>query len=453
MRGPRLCLIEDDPIMGESISDRFGLEGFGVDWYQSGTEALHALAAKHYAAVISDLRLPDISGDEVFRTVAEQRTLSPPFVFITAFATVERAVELLKQGARDFVTKPFDISALVEKIRSITETHADVLPVAEETVLGISPAVHKVCENLPRIAKRASSVLITGESGVGKEVLARHLHDLATDTESEQQRPFVAVNCGALPEGLVEAEFFGFERGAFTGADRVKRGFFEQAKGGTLFLDEIGDLPLPMQVKLLRALQERRVKRLGGEEEHSTSFQLISATNRNLQAEVARGAFREDLFYRVNLVHLHIPPLRERPEDILWLANRFLPEGCPNRNEIPRALHPLALAALVKRKWSGNVRELKNVIERACIFTSNPVLLAEDLEEAAGSSGIGSGTTEALPLEAFLASCERAFIATVLQQHGGRVVETAKALGISRKNLWEKMRRHRLNTIELRAGD
>ncbi|HYA47633.1 MAG TPA: sigma-54 dependent transcriptional regulator [Burkholderiales bacterium] len=446
MHGPRLCLIEDDPIMGESLSDRLGLEGFGVDWYQNGADALRALGTRQYAAVISDLRLPDLSGEEVFHRTVDQKPLSPPFVFITAFATVEQAVELLKQGAADFVSKPFDINALVEKIRGITGALADVSPIVEETVLGISPAARKVCENLERIAKRAPSVLITGESGVGKEVLARHIHALASAGEGGQARPFVAVNCGALPEGLVEAEFFGFERGAFTGAERAKRGFFEQANGGTLFLDEIGDLPLPMQVKLLRALQERRVKRLGAEEEHATSFQLLCATNKDLQAEVAKGAFREDLFYRVNLVHLHIPPLRERPEDILWLANKFVTEICGRQLEGCKALHPLALASLIKRKWQGNVRELKNVIERACILASGSVLGTEDFESAAGTRRLGDAGPDALPLDGFLAGCERAFIVASLQQHGGRIVETARALGISRKNLWEKMRKHDLGT-------
>lgn len=448
MRAPKLCLIEDDPIMGESLSDRFGLEGFVVEWYQTGADALRALASKRYAAVISDLRLPDVSGEDVFRLAAEHEPSSPPFVFITAFATVERAVELLKRGASDFVTKPFDIGALVEKIRGITGAIPDVSTGAEETVLGISPAARKLCENLARIAQRAPSILITGESGVGKEVLARHLHKLASNNHEEASRPFVPVNCGAIPEGLIESEFFGFERGAFTGAERARRGFLEQASGGTLFLDEIGDLPLSMQVKLLRALQERRVKRLGGDEERATSFQLICATNKDLQTAVARGTFRDDLFYRVNLVHLHIPPLRERPEDILWLANKFLPGDCPLRGEIPRALHPQALVSLVKRKWPGNVRELKNVIERACIFTTNPVLLAEDLEgTAAADAGTTASSGAHVPLESFLASCERAFIATALQQHGGRIVETARALGISRKNLWEKMRRHQLGVV------
>lgn len=448
MREPKLCLIEDDPIMGESLSDRFGLEGFGVDWYQSGKDALQALETKQYAAVISDLRLPDVSGEDVFRRVLEQKPLAPPFVFITAFATVERAVDLLKQGAMDFVTKPFDISALVEKIRGITGAVADATPVTEATVLGISPAVRRVCENLSRIAKRASSILITGESGVGKEVLARHIHELASSDEAGDTRPFVGVNCGALPEGLIEAEFFGSERGAFTGADRPKRGFFEQADGGTLFLDEIGDLPLLMQVKLLRALQERRVKRLGAEGERSTTFQLICATNRDLQIEVAKGAFREDLFYRVNLVHLHIPSLRERPEDILWLANTFLAENCTRQSEAPKALHPLALASLVKRRWPGNVRELKNAIERACIFSSNSVLVADDFERAPADTADTDGLVGALPLDGFLEGCERAFIALALQEHGGRIVETAKALGISRKNLWEKMRKHQLGAID-----
>ncbi|MGH8248216.1 MAG: sigma-54-dependent transcriptional regulator [Gammaproteobacteria bacterium] len=442
MTGPKLCLIEDDPIMGESLSDRFGLEGFQVDWWSTGTAALRAISRNQYAAVISDLRLPDIPGDDVFRQVIREQPLVPPFVFITAFATVERAVELLKQGAADFVTKPFDISALVEKVRSITGTHAEVSPVSQETVLGISAAARRVCENLDRIARRAPSILITGESGVGKEVLARHVHSLASLAEGIESRPFVAVNCGALPETLAESEFFGFERGSFTGAERMKRGFFELANDGTLFLDEIGDLPTAMQVKLLRALQERRIKRLGGENEIETKFKLICATNKDLTSEVCSGRFREDLFYRVNLVHLTISPLRERPDDILWLAGRFVADICDQQGEPRKIIHPLAQAELVRRRWPGNVRELKNAIERACILSSNPVLLAELLEENAA----GAELRAQMALDGFLASCERAYIASSLQEHHGRIADTAKALGISRKSLWEKMRRHNLSS-------
>jgi DNA-binding NtrC family response regulator len=277
---------------------------------------------------------------------------------------------------------------------------------------------------------------------VGKEVLARHMHAVAYSAEAVEKRAFIAVNCGALPETLVESEFFGFERGAFTGAERMKRGFFEQANGGTLFLDEIGDLPGAMQVKLLRALQDRRIKRLGGETETETKFKLICATNKDLTSEVQNGRFREDLFYRINLVHLTIPPLRERPEDILWLAGRFVAESCDQQGEPRKTIHPLAQAELVRRRWPGNVRELKNVIERACIISSSPVLSAELIEDDAGAAGL----RDQLALDAFLASCERAYIASALQEHHGRMADTAKALGISRKSLWERMRRHNLSS-------
>ncbi|HWQ39942.1 MAG TPA: sigma-54 dependent transcriptional regulator [Burkholderiales bacterium] len=428
--------------MGESLSDRFGLEGFEVDWCSTGAAALRSISLNRYAAVISDLRLPDIPGEDVFRQVIRDQPLVPPFVFITAFATVERAVELLKLGAADFVTKPFDIGALVEKVRAITGARAEVSPVAHETVLGVSAAARKVCEKLDRIATRAPSILITGESGVGKEVLARHIHSVACVVEGRENRPFIAVNCGALPETLVESEFFGFERGAFTGADRMKRGFFEQADGGTLFLDEIGDLPATMQVKLLRALQERRIKRLGGESEVETKFRVICATNKDLPSEVQRGRFREDLFYRINLVHLNIPPLRERPEDILWLAARFVAESCDQQKEPRKLIHPLAQAELLRRRWPGNVRELKNVIERACIISSTPILSVELIEDKAAQADPHRQTA----LDGFLASCERAFISSALQEHHGRIADTAKALGISRKSLWEKMRRHNLSS-------
>ena len=293
MKQPHLCLIEDDLIMGESLSDRFSLEGFTLDWYRRGSEAIDAMRDTQYAAVISDVRLPDVSGEQVFAVANESIAKTPPFLFITAFASVESAVAMLKRGAVDYITKPFDITELVSKVRSLVGVDSQPVDTGN-TALGVSPSMRALAGAGPRIAERAQTVLITGESGVGKEIVARFLHSL-----SESQRPgaFVAVNCGAIPDTLLEAEFFGHERGAFTGAERAKKGYLEQADGGTLFLDEIGDLPLGMQVKLLRVIQERKVQRVGSETSIPVDIRVYCATNRDLVSMVREGRFRDDLYY------------------------------------------------------------------------------------------------------------------------------------------------------------
>jgi DNA-binding NtrC family response regulator len=435
---PRLCLIEDDAIMGESLVDRFVLEGFALDWFTRGDAALCALSSCAYDAVISDVRLPDVSGEEVFMRLVQNARAVPPFVFITAYASVDRAVEMLKRGASDYITKPFEIGELVGKVRDLVGAEACATPTAGST-LGVSAAMRALEAQAPRIATRARTVLITGASGAGKEVLARHLHALA---HPQGNAPFVAVNCGAIPENLIEAALFGHERGAFTGAERARKGHFEQAHGGTLFLDEIAELTPALQVKLLRVLQDRRVQRLGAEAQVEVDLRLICATHQDLRAHVAQGRFREDLYYRVNVVQLSIPPLRARPEDVLWLAQRFVGEQAAQLREAPRTLGPSARAALLAYSWPGNVRELRNRIERACVLSPKAVLTAADLFEAAPT---GSAMQEGLPtLDAFIADAERSYLHAVLQRFDGRVGAAAAALGISRKTLWEKSKRYGL---------
>ncbi|MCS7100423.1 MAG: sigma-54 dependent transcriptional regulator, partial [Burkholderiaceae bacterium] len=400
--------------------------------------------------VISDVRLPDLSGEDVFAR-ARAEGCAPPYLFITAYGSVERAVGLLKQGAVDYVTKPFDIAELVGKVRALVGAEAPAAELPADSPLGVSPAMRALAAAAPRIAARARKVLIVGESGCGKEVLARHLHALAARDGSA---PFVAVNCGAIPEPLLEAAFFGHERGAFTGADRPRRGYFEQAHGGTLFLDEIAELPPLMQVKLLRAIQERAVQRLGSETVIPVDARVICATHRDLRAEVAAGRFREDLYYRINVVQLVIPPLRERVEDVLWLARRFLEAQAARLGEPPRSLSAAARARLLAHDWPGNVRELLNRIERACVVSERAVLEPADLfgADMPGDAGAVAGGG-LLPLDRYLAEAEREYIASALARFNGRITATAAALGVSRKTLWEKMKRHRLHAGEADARE
>ncbi|MEH6471401.1 MAG: sigma-54 dependent transcriptional regulator [Halopseudomonas sp.] len=441
MQLPRLCLIEDDPIMGESLYDRFILEGFEIDWHQSAAAAIDDLVQSHYSLVISDIRLPDMSGEELFDSLQASNTLLPPFIFITGYGSIEKAVSLIKHGAADYITKPFDLDLLVEKVQTLSQNPVPLTNQADQSILGISLPMRRIEASIPRISQHAASVLITGETGVGKEHVARLLHDSCAEVKGQ---PFIAVNCGAFSPTLLESELFGHEKGAFTGAMKAKKGVFEQADGGTLFLDEVGEMPLNMQVHLLRILQEKKVTRLGGERDYSVNVRLIFATNRDLKKMVENGQFREDLFYRINVIHLHIPPLKERTEDILWFAELFLKQCVNTQDGGPRSLDSSAKRALTEQSWPGNLRELKHCLERACIMSSQQVLstaqlfsFATTLDEVAAHS---EHTDEAL--QEYIKHCERDYIVSALAQHDWHIVETANCLGISRKNLWEKMKKH-----------
>ncbi|NMF89084.1 sigma-54-dependent transcriptional regulator [Aromatoleum petrolei] len=434
---PRLCLIEDDEIMGESLAERFRLEGFDVDWWRRGAEAAEALEKRRYAVVVSDIRLPDCNGGDLFLELGARLPMLPPFLFLTAYGTIDRAVELLKAGAADYVTKPFDPDALVARVRSLAQDYggaggSDM----DGDALGVSPAMRRITETLPRLARNASALLITGESGVGKEHVAQFFHRHTGNPDA----PFVAVNCAAIPESLLESELFGYEKGAFSGAVKAKRGYFEQAHGGTLLLDEIGDMPLHMQVKLLRVLQEHKLRRLGSEAPTEVNFRLVCATHQDLKAMVDAGTFRDDLYYRVHVIHLRIPPLRERPEDIRWFVHHFVESFNRAHPDERRRLDPRTEQALMSYSWPGNVRELKHAVERACILSPGPLLGAE----AFFGEGLEAGKTDeslSPSLAEYLISCERDYLRMMLERHHWHMTHTAEALGITRKTLWEKLRR------------
>lgn len=432
----KLCLVEDDEIMGESLSDRFQLEGFACDWYKTASDALARIEQDNYAVVISDIRLPDLNGADLFARLRTRMTNLPPFIFITGFGSIDHAVQLLKMGAADYITKPFDLEQLLEKVRSICAERAVNGVPGTQSALGISAAMRKIEDMLPRLALHANTVLITGESGVGKEKVAQ---EFRRHVYGGTRTPFVTVNCGAITESLMEAELFGYEKGAFTGALRTKKGLFEQANGGTLFLDEIGEMPASMQVKLLRAIQERQIVRVGGETPIPVDLRLICATNRDLRKMAENGTFREDLFYRVNVIHLKIPPLRERKEDILWFAELFLEQISKQHHNRKKALHPAAAEALLNYTWPGNLRELKHCIERACILSNQDVLDHDAFfDESAACTSEPASTKD---LNQYLRECERNHILLALDAQEWHLTHTAEALGISRKNLWEKMKK------------
>jgi len=432
-----LSLIEDDVIMGESLCERFHLEGFSVDWHRTLADARAALSARRYAAVISDIRLPDGDGGELFLELKGLLTDAPPYIFITGFGAIDRAVTLLKAGAVDYVTKPFDIDRLMEKIREIVRPATAASPDATTgEKLGSSPAMRRIEESLPRLARHAGTLLITGESGVGKEHVAQLFHKFA---RVDERSPFIAVNCASLPEGLLEAELFGHEKGAFTGAARMKKGLLEQANCGTLLLDEIGEMSLPMQSKLLRAVQERRITRIGGDASIAVDFRLVCATHRDLKLMVVQGSFREDLFYRINVIHLRVPPLRERPDDILYFLRRFLDDFQRAHGGERRVIDARAEYVLLDYPWPGNLRELHNCVERACILSSERMLGAEAFFEE--DVALLPPSTTAPTLAEHMARIERGYLVRALARNGSHMGNTAAELGISRKNLWEKMRK------------
>jgi DNA-binding NtrC family response regulator len=443
----RVLLVDDDQSLCEWVKAALAKQGIAVSWRTKADEALALLEGEDFDVVIVDLHMPNMNGLELCERIVGSRP-DTPVIVITAFGSLESAVAAIRAGAYDFITKPFAIAALQLNLqravshralrqeltrlrRAVSDAHRF------EDLLGGSVAMRRVYDLLERIAQTDSPVLITGESGTGKELVARAIHQRSRRAGGA----YVALNCSAVPEALLESELFGHVKGAFTDARSARAGLFLQAQGGTLFLDEIGDIPLALQPKLLRALQERRVRPVGSDTEQPFDARLIAATNRDLELAVEEHRFREDLYYRVNVLHVHLPPLRERGSDILLLAHAFVEKHAAGLNRPVTGLTPEVAEKLMAYAWPGNVRELQNCIEHAVALARFDRILVEDLPERVRAYRPtrvllgGEDPTQVLPLE----EVERRYILWAVEALGGQKVLAAQKLGVDRKTLYRKL--------------
>ena len=438
LSGRVIGLVEDDQIMGESLVQRLALEGVTVKWWQRGRDAVREIPNSRLEAIVCDIRLPDLNGENVFREAARSSNV-PPFLFITGHGDIDQAVRLMRSGAVDYLTKPFEIDDFLIRIgelmgpREASGTH----------VLGLSPKMKELEHLLTRVAKVNSTVLISGETGSGKEVAARYLHAVS----GTDNRPFIAVNCAAIPGDLLESELLGHEKGAFTGASQRHLGYAERAGEGVLFLDEIGELRSELQAKLLRLIEDKSFYRVGGERPVPFKGRLVVATNADLHKLVQAGRFREDLYYRINVVSAKIPPLRVRQQDIPWLMERFFAESASRTETSLKGISSLAEEAALSYDWPGNVRELRNRMERAVALGLGQWVMPGDMfpeqsDETASALEMGS-------LEDVRQSAEKRHILRALAATSGEVGAASKLLGIGRTTLWEKMRRLGLNAVDL----
>lgn len=458
--GAKILVVDDEAGMRKSVGIILRRAGYVVTEAPGGREAADHLGTDVFDLVITDLKMEPLSGLDLLRLVKQ---LSPDVevILMTAFGTVESAVEAMKLGAFDFITKPFQPEEILLRVRNALEKRrlkeeVDVLRAEVKSVFGFegivgqSEAIRQVLAILPRVAQTDSTVLITGESGTGKELIARAIHAASR----RPQKPFVSVSCAAFPEQLLENELFGHIKGAFTGALAARRGLLEEAHGGTFFLDEIGEAPLPVQVKLLRVLEDRSIRRLGDNRSIPVDVRIVAATNRDLQSAVKEKFFREDLFYRLNVIRIHLPPLRERMEDVPILSRHFL---ALHRKRLHREIggfSPAALKALCDYYFPGNVRELSNVVEQAVALAAGPMVERHDLPEKllqppsqAGSPGSPAHRPKSL------ADAERELILERLHARGGNLGLAAQDLGISRTTLWRRMKDYQIEVRDPGRAD
>ncbi len=445
-QGASILVVEDDAAMRDLLTEELGDAGYEVKAAAGAAAGLEIARAERFDLVVTDLRMPEMDGFDLIRGVMALPE-PPHVVMITAFGSIETAIRAVKLGAYDYITKPFEIEELLlvaDKALGERGLRAKVARLQREVeatyglgnIIAKSQAMRDVVSLVQRIAGSTASVLVTGESGTGKELIARAIHY----NSSRAAGPFVGVNLAAVPEGLIESELFGHKKGAFTDARADKPGLFVEADGGTIFLDEIGELALPLQAKLLRVLQEHEVRPLGATKNQRVDVRVVAATNKNLEAMLADGSFREDLYYRLNVIHLDLPPLRSRPEDIVPLAEHVLRELGAKQNP-PRKLRlsPEAQHVLLSYHWPGNVRELMNVLERCMALCQGELIADDDLPPHVRERRPADFLGAAVARRMSLAELEREFIERVLEDEGGNKTRAAQRLGLDRKTLYRKL--------------
>jgi DNA-binding NtrC family response regulator len=446
----KLLIVDDEKNIREGLAASLEMDGYDVVNAADGDEGWQRFGKGDIDLVISDLRMPGMSGEELMRRIGAE-TPGVPVIILTGHGTVENAVEAMREGAYDFLTKPVNLdrlSLLVKRALANRELALRHRRLEEdqgqhkqfETIIGTSAPMRRVFETISRVAPARASILITGESGVGKELVADAIHELSP----RKGKPLIKVHCAALSESLLESELFGHEKGAFTGAVSRKRGRFELANEGTLFLDEIGEIDQNLQIKLLRVLQEKEFERVGGEETIETDVRIVTATNKDLKAEISKGNFREDLYFRLNVVNIHVPPLRERKDDIPLLISSFLKEFALENGKTIEGIHEKARFRLYAYQWPGNVRELRNCIESAVVMAKGAMITEDDLPPTLLSKNDESSIR--IPLGTSLEESEKIIIRDTLSFNKGNKSKTAESLGIGRKTLHRKL--HTLGMAE-----
>ncbi len=457
---PRILVVDDEESIREFLEIMLKKEGFEVTLAEDGKRAQEILKKKSFEMVISDLQMPHVTGIELLKFTKDLNS-DIVFMIITAFGTTETAVEAMKLGAYDYITKPFkidEVRILIHNALKSKKLETENIQLKKElkkensfaNIIGNSPAIHKIFDLVQRVSQTTTNVLITGESGTGKELIAKAVHY----NGPLKDRPFVTVNCGAIPENLMESEMFGHKKGSFTGAHADKMGLFEVANGGTLFLDEVGELPLSIQVKLLRAIQERVIRMVGGTDDLKIEVRIVAATNRNLEEQVKTGAFREDLFYRLNVIQIKSPSLRERREDIPLLANFFLDKYNSRLTKQVKGISADAMDILKKYDYPGNVRELENIIERTVALEAGATILPESLPPlvttGSGARRLASAydidvTDEGLDLEKIIGQIEKEVLIKAIHRAGGVKKKAAKLLGITFRSMRYRVEKYGLS--------
>lgn len=438
-----ILIIDDEKNIREGLGAALEMEGYKIALASDGKAGLERLVKGDIDLVITDLRMPEVSGEHVLAKVTAENP-GVPVIVLTGHGSIDSAVDAMRNGAYDFLTKPLNLDQLVLIVKRALQGRELVLKHKElqeelnsrksfESIIGKSAEMQKIFEIVRKAAGSKASVLITGESGVGKELIANALHNLSPRRDNS----LIKVHCAALSENLLESELFGHEKGAFTGATSLKRGRFELANGGTIFLDEIGEIDQNVQIKILRVLQDKRFERVGGEETLEVDVRVIAATNRDLEAEIAAGRFREDLYYRLNVVHIHVPPLRDRRDDIPLLITAFLQEFAKENGKTIEGIDSRARSALYKFDWPGNIRQLRNCLESAVVMSSGPIIKLEDLPPSIA----GSSQTDIIEVPAGIpmAEAEKMLILQNLAINKGNKTKTADILGIGRKTLHRKL--------------